>query len=178
MASSRFPFSHVPGEIPFSLFWETKRSPTYDEDYRRPMMPKRHAHVDMVEPQEASCIRFDHRQAIHLLQHCLSLSHKDSIRLQRQGAPQVSPLRVGFPRSEAHQLDTRQPGHPTKRPAGETIKTESAQSPFSTSDCSFTEPTLRTGKCPIRTPSPFAQKEGVYQNVCFCLAKLDVPLSI
>jgi hypothetical protein len=140
MASPHFPFSHVPSEIPFSLFRETKRSPTYDEDYRRPMMPKRHAHVDMADPQVASCIRFDHRQAIHLLQHCLSLSHKDSIRLQRQGAPQVSPLRVGFPRSEAHQLDTRQPGHPTKRPTGEASKTKSAQSPFSTSSIKTNPP--------------------------------------
>jgi len=135
MASPHFPFSHVPGEIPFSLFWETKgHPPTMRTTNVRRCLKGTHV-VDMADPQVASCIRFDHRQAIHLLQHRLSLSHKDSIRLQRQNAPRVGPLRVGFPRSEAHRLDTRQPGRPTKRPTGGASKTESAQSPFSTSDC-------------------------------------------
>jgi len=40
--------------------------------------------TDMADPQVASCIRCDHRQAIHLLQHCPSMPHKDSLRLQRQ----------------------------------------------------------------------------------------------
>jgi len=74
MASPRFPFSHVPSEISFSPSRETKGSPTYDEDYRRPT-------TDVAEPRVTSCIRFDHRQATHLLQHRSSMSHKDSIRL-------------------------------------------------------------------------------------------------
>ena len=74
MASPHFPFSHVPSEISFSPSWETKGSPTYDEDYRRPT-------TDMAEPRVASCIRFDHRQATHLLRRRSSMSHKDSMRL-------------------------------------------------------------------------------------------------
>jgi|SRR5882757_2247485 hypothetical protein len=90
MASPHFPFSHVPSEISFSPSWETKGSPTYDEDYRRPT-------TDVAEPRVASCIRFDHRRAIHLLQHRSSTSHKDGIRLQRQNTPRTGPHRVGFP---------------------------------------------------------------------------------
>src|ERR1700761_6997846 len=59
---------------PFPRHGKTKGSPTYDEDYRRPT-------TDVAEPRVASCIRFDHRRAIHLLQHRSSTSHKDGIRL-------------------------------------------------------------------------------------------------
>jgi hypothetical protein len=80
----------------------------------------------------ASCIRFDHRQAIHLLQHRLSMSHKDSIRLQRQkqNTPRASPLRVGFPRSGSHRLDTRRPGHRSKGPTGEASEPRPLKAPF------------------------------------------------
>src|SRR6202789_2379246 len=85
-------------------------------------------HIDMADPQVASCIRFDHRQAIHLLQHCSSMSHKDSLRLQRQKetekkkTPRTNPLRLGFPLSTTLQLDQRQPSHPSKRPTREASK--------------------------------------------------------
>jgi len=42
-------------------------------------------------PKWLAASGFDHRQAIHLLQHCSSMSHKDSSRLQRQNKKKVEP---------------------------------------------------------------------------------------
>ena len=83
MASPHFPFSHIPSEISFSPLRETKGHPPTmrTTDVRRCL---KGTHTDMADPQVASCIRFDHRQAIHLLQHRSSTSHKDGSRLQRQ----------------------------------------------------------------------------------------------
>ena len=61
-----------------------KGSPTYDEDCGRPTTP--------ADPRVASCIRFDLRQAIHLLQHRSSMSHKDSMRLQRRKKTRQGPV--------------------------------------------------------------------------------------
>ena len=84
----------------------------------------------------AGCLRFDHRQAIHLLQHCLRLSLKDSVRLQRQkkhasGRSISSRL---FRIVKVHRLDTGQPSHPSWRPTREASNATSLKSPFSTSD--------------------------------------------
>jgi len=84
MASPHFPFSHVSGEIPWFREWE-QGSPTFNEDYQRPVTPKK-AHTDAADPRVVSCIRSDHRQAIHLLQHRSSMSHKDSLRLSKSKA--------------------------------------------------------------------------------------------
>ncbi len=83
MTSPHFPFSHVPGEISFFPVAENKGHPPTmgTTDVRQHL---KGTYVDVADPRVASCIRFDHRQAIHLLQHRLSLSQKDSIRLQRQ----------------------------------------------------------------------------------------------
>jgi hypothetical protein len=80
MASPCFPFSHVSSKIPLSR-GETKVT-ALDEDYQRPATPERHA-TDMADPLVVSCIRIDHRQAIHLLHHRSIASHKDGSRLQR-----------------------------------------------------------------------------------------------
>jgi hypothetical protein len=45
--------------------WKGQRSPTFDGDYQQSMTPKRH--TDRADPQMATCIWSDHRQAIHLL---------------------------------------------------------------------------------------------------------------
>src|SRR6266478_3570205 len=68
MASPHFPFLHIPGEIPVSLsMWITAHPPGMGStDVRwclKDLLP------DTVDPQVASCIRFDHRQATHVLQH-------------------------------------------------------------------------------------------------------------
>src|SRR6266849_562394 len=123
MPSRRFPFSHVPSEISFLPARETQGSPTDDEDYRR-------LTTDVAEPRVASCIRFDHRQATHLLQHRSSMSHKDSIRLYRQDTPRTDPLRAGFPRGGTHPLDSRRPSHPSKRPTREASKPGRSKPPF------------------------------------------------
>src|SRR5882724_9523037 len=65
MASPHFPFSHVPSEIPFFRM-ETKVTHL---QWRLPT-----SCTDMADPQVASCFRFDHRQAIHLLRHCSRIS--------------------------------------------------------------------------------------------------------
>ena len=80
MASPCFPFSHVSSKIPSSR-GETKVT-ALDEDYQRPVTPERRA-TDMADPLVVSCIRIDHRQAIHLLHHRSIASHKDGSRLQR-----------------------------------------------------------------------------------------------
>jgi|HubBroStandDraft_5_1064220.scaffolds.fasta_scaffold271986_1 hypothetical protein len=80
MASPCFPFSHVLSKIPLSR-GETKVT-ALGEDYQRPATPERHA-TDVADPLVVSCIRIDHRQAIHLLQHRSIASHKDGSRLQR-----------------------------------------------------------------------------------------------
>jgi hypothetical protein len=119
MASSRFPFSHVPSEISFFPFWETKvthlrwRLPTSDDT-------RKASHADMADPRVASCIRFDHRQAIHLLLLCSSTSQKDGLKASkatRRLGP--VPFEQAFPRSRSLPLDMRSPGHPSRRPTRE-----------------------------------------------------------
>jgi hypothetical protein len=98
MASPHFPFSHIPSEISFFPVGGNKRSPTYDGDYRRPTSPKRRTHIDVADPRVASCIRFVHRQAIHLLQHRSSTSQKDGTRLHKgKHTPGASSPRVRLP---------------------------------------------------------------------------------
>ena len=87
--------------------------------------------TDVAEPRVASCIRFDHRQATHLLLHRSSASHKDGMRLQRQITPGTDPLRAGFPRGRTHPLDWRRPSHPSKRPTREASEPgRSLKAPF------------------------------------------------
>jgi hypothetical protein len=131
MASPRFPFSHIPSELPFFPVVRKEGSPTYGGDYRRPTTPKGRATWTWRIPKWLSCIGFDHRQAIHLLQHRSSMSHKDSSRLQRQkSSPRASPLRVGFPHGRTHQLDGRRPSRPSKRPTREASEPGSLKAPF------------------------------------------------
>jgi hypothetical protein len=80
----------------------------------------------------ASYIRFDHQQATHLLQHCSSTSHNNGLRLQKaKQSPRASPLQVGPSHmTGTHQLDTRQPSQPLKRPTKEASKTMSLKAPF------------------------------------------------
>jgi hypothetical protein len=132
-----------------------KRSPTYDGDYQRPVRPERHTHVDMADPRVASCIRFDHRQAVHLLQHCSSMSHKGSLRLSKAKSisPWASPLRVGFPHSGTHRLNRRQPSHPSKRPTREASE-PGHSSPLSTSNTIETHTSLTSERL---TMSPWVE---------------------
>src|SRR6266436_6142923 len=67
MASPHFPFSHIPGEIPLSLSMGSKGHPPSmgTTDVRWCL---KDLHPDTVDPQVASCIRFDHRQANHIAQ--------------------------------------------------------------------------------------------------------------
>jgi hypothetical protein len=74
MASPHFPFSHVSSEIPL-FHVRTKVTQPFNEDYQRPATPKRHAQTWRI-PKWLSCIRSDHQQAIHLLQHRSSTSQK------------------------------------------------------------------------------------------------------
>ena len=107
-----------------------QRSPTYDGDYRRPMTPERR--TDMADLRVASCIRFDHRQATHLLQHRskhVTKGRPDGFK-GKNDTPRASLLRVGFPHSRTHQLDMRQPSHPFNEAylRGEQIR--SLEAPF------------------------------------------------
>ena len=111
-----------------------QRSPTYCEDYRRPT-------TDTTDPQMASCLRFDHRQAIHPLQPHSSMSHKDSSRLhQAKGEPPPTPRSISFEQAShkagTHPLDMRQPSQPSKKPTREANKLSkpSRSSPLSTSE--------------------------------------------
>ena len=100
-----------------------KGSPTYDEDCRRRTTP--------ADPRVASCIRFDHRQAIHLLSTSLKhVSQGQHEAFKGKNTPRADPLRVGFPRGETHRLDGRRPGRPSKRPTGEASEPGSLKAPF------------------------------------------------
>jgi hypothetical protein len=72
MASPHFPFSHIPSKIPLpppTRGGGSKRSLTYQGDYQHPNCSpfRRRTFVNAADPQVTSCIRFGHRQAIHLL---------------------------------------------------------------------------------------------------------------
>src|SRR5258708_26383922 len=52
----------------------------------------------MADPQVASYVRFDHRQATHLLQHCSSTSQKNGLRLHQKAKPYGPVLfKLGLP---------------------------------------------------------------------------------
>jgi len=95
-------------------------------------------------PKWLAASGFDHRQAIHLLQHCSSMSHKDSSRLQRQNKKKVEPS----DQSPSSRLPTWQDSSTRSETTQSSIKeaywrgeqTRSAQSPFSTSDTKQTHP--------------------------------------
>src|SRR6266403_2016028 len=94
MASPHFPFSHIPGEIPLSLSMGTT-------DVRWCL---KDLHPDTVDPQVASCIRFDHRQAIHVLQHRSSKVTQGQLKALKamrgnkaSSHTKAGPIRVGLP---------------------------------------------------------------------------------
>jgi hypothetical protein len=53
---------------------ERQRSPPLMRTTKRPATPERHA-TDVADPLVVSCIRIDHRQAIHLLRHRSNSHH-------------------------------------------------------------------------------------------------------
>jgi len=114
----------------------------------------------MADPPVVSCIRFDHRQAIHLLQHRSITSHKDGSRLQRWAKPtsfhnhQARPLWISLP-TKRDSLTQHKTGQPTirKRPTGEASNTKSLQPPFNL-NTAHVYPTRRDNGQPIRDWRP------------------------
>jgi hypothetical protein len=150
--------------------WMEQRSPTFDEDYRRPMTPKRHTQTRRI-PEWLSCIRSDHRQAIHLLQH--RSKHATQGQLEASKAkrgnkvparpPRPIPFWVRFSRiTELHWLDVRWPSLPWKRPTKEASELNPS-SPLSTSD---PQPHQHSGergkhlKSPFSTPSHSGERKA------------------
>jgi len=124
--------------------------------------------VDVADPRVASCIRFDHRQAIHLLQHRSSLSQKDSSRLQQRQKRTLG-------QSPSSRLPTWQDSSTRHKTTQSSIKeaylrgeqTESAQSPLSTSDTKPTDPTKASDNVSLGW-TPFRDVGHVKEtSICF-----------
>ena len=89
--------------------WMEQRSPTFNGDYQQPMMPKRPTQMRRI-PEWLSCIRFDHRQAIHhpstLLKHIIQRQLETFKGKGRQQGPHnhqgQSPFESGFPHNGTH----------------------------------------------------------------------------
>jgi len=109
VASPHFPFSHVSSEIPSSsvrtkvthLQWGL---PTTGDVWK--------THTDVADPLVASCIRHDHRQAIHLLQTLLKHITQGRLKASKHNHQGQFPFESGLPRSRTHWLDGRQPSQP------------------------------------------------------------------
>src|SRR6266403_541040 len=98
-----FRSAHIPGEIPLSLSMGSKGHPPSmgTTDVRWCL---KDLHPDTVDPQVASCIRFDHRQAIHVLQHRSSKVTQGQLKALKamrgnkaSSHTKAGPIRVGLP---------------------------------------------------------------------------------
>src|SRR5712675_2066374 len=140
MASPHFPLSHVSGEIPFSdMITRVSHLPlglpaTGDASK---------AHTVTTDPQVASCIRFDHRQAIHPPSTSLKCnSHKERLSHQRG----LLERRANLIRSNP--LSTPSSPHQRKGPTGNPTR-----SPFEF---------LSTLSPYSRNPSPFGANTSIH----------------
>src|SRR5712672_2345045 len=106
MASPHFPLSHVSGEIPLS---DMRTRVTHLPCGLPATGDASKAHTVTTDPQAASCIRFDHRQAIHPPSTSLKCnSHKERLSHQRQARhpgpqlPRSVPFELGSLLSRIH----------------------------------------------------------------------------